>query len=168
MDSASATYFVVIDGAVSGPHTLTALQQMASVHAFDENAQITPASSEAWQAVRENQELHAALFPAAKKLGFKPRDFAKASDSSTPITVEEILRENIAAPDRFELPPQRKPSMSLRTRDYLIALVLCNGAGIFLYAFLPMNLFIGALLASYFVMVNCGLYWVYFHIMSRH
>jgi hypothetical protein len=166
-------YYLALDGQVSGPHGLDALRQMASVHAFTRDTLVTAEHEENWQPLHALPELANALFPATAKLQLKAKTVALTTDSITPISVEEILRNNLSAEARAAPPPDytAQPSRSpgrARTRDYLLTAFLGNGVGAAAWHLLPHNPVIFVLLLSFFTLFNIGLYWTFFHVMDRY
>ncbi len=168
-----ARYYLALDGKVSGPHGLEALRDMASVHAFTRDTLATPEHVENWQPIHALPELADTLFPAATKLQLKAKAITLTADSVTPISVEEILRNNIAADACPVLPPDyttksARPRGRARNRDFLVAAILGNGLGAAAWFFFPHNSVIAVFVLSYFTILNISLYWVIYHVMDRY
>jgi hypothetical protein len=171
--SAPARYYVVVDGAVSGPHGVDALREMASVHAFSRDSLITSESAENWLPIHALPALSDLLFPAAPRLQLKNRVIVPTLDAIAPVSVEELLRENLAAEGRQPAPPVhsatqvRSPGRA-RRRDYLIAAFSCNAIGLAAFLLLPRTPYMVVPLLAYFVIINVGLYWVFYQVMDRY
>jgi hypothetical protein len=166
-------YYLALDGKVSGPHGLDALRDMASVHAFTRDTLATREHVENWQPIHALPELADVLFPAAAKFQLKAKAVTLTADSVTPVSVEEILRDNLAAHARTAPPPDytaqpSRPPGRARSRDYWIAMIACNALGLAAYFVLGRSAYTAIPLLAYFTMTNIGLYWVFFHVMDRY
>lgn len=162
-------YSLKIDGKLSGPHSVPALQEMAALRAFDEATPIAPELTEDWKPVREIPELNAVLFPPRKAIQLKAKVFESIPQIAEPASVSELLRGNLDAEAKNPPSPRfviRRPNR--RLRDFLTAAILFNligGAGVY---FLPHNHVITVSLGSYFAIINLGLYWLFYQIMDRY
>jgi hypothetical protein len=168
-------YYLVLDGAVAGPYSLVALQQMASVNAFTADTLIAAedsGGSEAWLPIHALPELSSALFPTAARHQLKPKEITFTTDAKDPVSVEALLRGNLDADaPRGATHPTPLPARPLgrdRRRDFLVALICANGLGLAVFAILPRSLYTDVPLLTYFVMSNIGLYWIYYHVMDRY
>lgn len=166
-------YYLALDGQVSGPHGLEALREMASVHAFTRDTLATPEGTENWLPIHAIPVLAETLFPASAKFQLKGKAFIETADSDKPIGVEDILRKNLAAeatraaPVDYTARPSRSPG-SNRRRDFIFSIISANAIGVAAYAIFPSHPFILVPLLAYFVVINLGLYWIFFHVMSRY
>jgi hypothetical protein len=171
--NAPVRYYLVLDGSVSGPHSVDALREMASVHAFNGDCLATPEHEENWLPIHARPVLASAILPTAAKYQLKARAITPVSDSAKPVTVDELLRGNLAADARQSPPidytatPSRPPGRA-RNRDYLVAAAACNALGLALLFLLPRTPYIAVPLLAYFVVINIGLYWVFYHVMDRY
>ena len=185
-------YQLMIDGQVSGPHSLLVLREMASVHAFSVDTLITPENAGIWRAVREDPELFATLFPSTPKLQLKAKVITLTEDSTTPVSVEAILRDNLAAEnrrgsrtthDREKSPPPfdapaasfptpmpvaDRPPGRARRRDFLITILACDVFAGAAWHFLPHNPVLLVFLLSLATVTNISLYWIFYHVMDRY
>ncbi len=166
-------YFVIVDGKASGPHGIDALRQMASIHAFNRDSLITPEHAENWLPIHALPALGDQLFPPVPKLQLKSRVVVPTLDATTPVSVEELLRKNLTAEERLSPPrdytqPAPRAPGKARNRDYLIAALACNALGLAALLVLPRTPHIGVPLLAYFVVINVGLYWVFYHVMDRY
>jgi len=163
-------YLLKIADKNSGPHSLVALQEMASIRAFDEATLITPEFQEDWKPVRELPELATLLFPPRKTLSFKDKAFESLPQETTePITVHEILHNNLAAAAKSEhvLRPGVK-YVNRRRRDFLTTLILCDLVGGAIVWYLPLSHDALVILLTFFALINFGLYWLFYQIMDRY
>lgn len=166
-------YYLALDGQLSGPHSLTVLHEMASVHAFTRDTLATPEGTENWQPIHAIPALVGALFPAAPKHQLKSKAIALTTDSTTPVSVEEILRNNLSAEVRavpaadYTTQPTRPPGRA-RRRDYWFSMIACNALGLVAYFILGKSAYTAIPLLAYFTMTNIGLYWVFYHVMDRY
>ena len=163
-------YLLQLGGKTSGPHSLAALQEMASVRAFDKATLITPENTVDWKPVRENPELHALLFPPRKTIAFKARVFESVpQEDNGPTTVHEILDANLAAEAKHSpvIKPGRK-YVDQRRRDFLTTLILCDLCGGAIVKFVPLSHDALMILLVFFGIMNLGIYWLFYQIMSRY
>ena len=167
-------YYLALDGQLSGPHSLPVLQEMASVHAFTRDTLATPEGSENWLPIHAIPALADTLFPSAAKFQLKEKTFAETADSDRPVSVDELLRANLdseirhVAPADYTTPSAPKSAGSSRRRDFLFSIVCANALGLAAYAVFPSHPFLLVPLLSYFVIINLGLYWIFYHVMSRY
>jgi hypothetical protein len=165
-------YYLVLDGAVAGPYSVVALKEMASVGTFTVDTLITPEGSDAWLPIHALPHLASALFHTKPLPQLKPKEITFTTDAKDPVSVEGILRDNLNVEARREADhPTPLPSRPLgrdRRRDFLVALSCANGLGLAVFAILPRSLYTDVPIASYFVMSNIGLYWIYYHVMDRY
>jgi hypothetical protein len=163
-------YLLKIADKITGPHSVAALQEMASVRAFDETTLITAELSEDWKSVRDIPELQALLFPARKTLTFKDKAFETLpQESSEPVSVHEILHTNLVAEAKNARP--FLPGSSYRNRrrsDFLLCIVLCDLIGAAIWWYLPRNHDTTVILLSAGGIINFGLYWLFYQIMDRY
>jgi len=154
----------------SGPHSVAALQEMASVRAFDENAVLALENTEDWKAVRDIPGLSALLFPPRKSISLKAKSFETLSSTATePVTVHEILHANLVAEAKNA--SSLRPMVAYpnrRRRDFLLCVVPCDLLGGGIAWFLPRSHDTWVILAIFFAMINLGLYWLFYHIMDRY
>jgi len=163
-------YLLKIADKITGPHSVAALQEMASVRAFDETTLITPELSEDWKPVRDIPELQTLLFPARKILTFKDKAFVSLpQETSEPVSVHEILHANLVAEAKNA--PSFLPRSKYRNRrrsDFLLCIVLCDLVGAAIWWYLPRNHDTTVLLLSFFGIINFGFYWLFYQIMDRY
>jgi hypothetical protein len=163
-------YLVRVNDRVLGPHSLESLQQMASTQAFDENALISPEGTEQWSVLRDAPELRTSLFPGARKFQFKEKPFTAVNKpANEPISVEEMLRGNIAKAQPFEpTVVVGQPRPNRRRRDFVTAIVFGYAAIGLIVWWAPRNpiVFVGAV--SLGAVFTLGLYWVLYHVMDRY
>lgn len=161
-------YLLKVDGKTTGPHSEIALQEMASVRAFDESALLAPEQTEDWKAVREIPELLALFFPPKKTIQLKEKAFETVPQESTePVTVDQILRDNLAA----EAAIPRKPLRRLpnrRRRDFLFAILVIDGGLGGLWHFLPRTQETDFAFGAAAALLTLGLYWLFYQIMDRY
>lgn len=161
-------YLLKIDSTVSGPFSERALEEMASVRAFTEEALLAPEGTEAWTPLRELPELHARCFPARRRIGLKAHPFETVGqENNEPISIDKILQDNLAA--EAKLPPKtwrRLPNR--RRRDFLTAFLLLNGLFGGLWYFLPRAQATDVAFGSAAIGCSLGLYWLFYHIMDRY
>jgi hypothetical protein len=173
--SDSPRFFLTLDGKRAGPFTLVALREMASAHAFTSDTLAAPEYDHNWQPIHAIPALRDALFPAAAKLQLKAKTITPTVDSVTPVSVEDLLRTNLSAESRTTSPanlstpihPRRSPGRA-RNRDFAIALITCNALGLAAFFLLPRSPYIAIPLLAYFVVINVGLYWIFYHVMDRY
>jgi len=163
-------YLLKIAGKNSGPHSVVALQEMASIRAFDGSALIALENTEDWKPIQSIPELHTLLFPPKKTLSFKDKAFESLpQDTTEPITVHEILHDNLAAAAKSEhvLRPGVK-YVNRRRRDFLISAVLCDSVCAGIVWYLPLSHDVLVILLTFFAIINFGLYWLFYQIMDRY
>jgi hypothetical protein len=161
-------YYLALDGQLSGPHGLDALKDMASVHAFTRDTLATPEGTENWLPLHAIPALADTLFPSAAKFQLKEKAFAPTSDSDRPVTVEELLHTNLASESR-QPPAAHAPCPGTsRRRDFLFAAICANALALIAWLLLPSHPFILVPLLAYVVIINLGLYWVFYQVMSRY
>ena len=133
----------------------------------------TPEGSENWLPIHAIPALAATLFPAATKFQLKEKVFVETADSDRPVSVDELLRTNLDSESRHVPPadyttrPSRPPGTA-RRRDFLFSIICANAVGLGAYAIFPSHPFVLVPLLAYFVIANLGLYWVFYHVMSRY
>jgi len=163
-------YLLKIAGKTTGPHSVAALQEMASVRAFDETAEVATELSEDWKPVRDIPELQALLFPARKTLTFKDKAFEKLPpETNEPVSVHEILHANLVAEAKNA--PAFLPRSNYRNRrrsDFLLCIVLCDLIGAAIWWYLPRNHDTTVILLAAGGIINFGLYWLFYQIMDRY
>jgi len=162
-------YLLKIAGQISGPHSLAALQEMASVRAFDETALLALENTHDWKAVRDIPSLPALLFPPRKTLSFKATTFESLPQEATgPVTVHEILHANLEAEAKNGplRPLVKYPNR--RRRDFLVCIILCDLVGGALYRYLPHSHDTTTILVTIFAILNVGLYGLFYQIMDRY
>jgi len=163
-------YRLKISDKTTGPHSVAALQEMASVRAFDETAQVTPESSEDWRSIRDIPELHTLLFPPRKTLTFKDKAFESLPQETTePVSVHEILHANLVA--EAKTAPVLRSHAKYRDRrrsDFLVCIILCALLGGGVWWYLPRSHDTTVILLSFFGVVGLGLYWLFYQIMDRY
>jgi hypothetical protein len=162
-------YLLKIADKISGPHSITALQEMASVRAFDEAALLALENTEDWKAVRDIPELQGVLFPPRKTISFKATVFESLPQESTePVTVHEILHANLVSEAKNEplRPMVKYPNR--RRRDFLTCVILCDLVGGAIYRYMPLSHDITVILITFFAILNLGLYWLFYQIMDRY
>ena len=165
-------YYLVLDGAVTGPYSLIALQEMASVGTFTVETLITSEGSDAWLPIHALPHLASTLFRTKPLPQLKPKEITFTADAKDPVSVEGLLRDNLDAEARraadLPTPLPARPLGRDRRRDFCIALIVANGLALAAFAILPRSIYIDVPLASYVVMSNSGLYWIYYHVMDRY
>ena len=163
-------YLLKIAGKTTGPHSIAALQEMASVRAFDETTEVAAELSEDWKPVRDLPELHSLLFPPRKTLTFKDKAFESLpQESSEPVSVHEILHANLVAEAKNA--PAFLPRSNYRNRrrsDFLLCIILCDLVGAALWRYLPRNHDVTVILLSILGIINFGFYWLFYQIMDRY
>jgi len=162
-------YLLKIADKISGPHSIAALQEMASVRAFDESALLAPEGTEDWKAVRDIPGLPDLLFPPRKTISFKAKSFESLpQETKEPVTVHEILHANLEAEAKSgPLRPMVKYP-NRRRRDFLTCVILCDLAGGAIYRYLPLSHDATVILVTAFAILNLGLYWLFYQIMDRY
>jgi hypothetical protein len=162
------SYLLKVNGKISGPHSDTKLQEMASVLAFDEAAELAPESTEDWKAIRDIPELHTRFFPPKKTITLKEKVIVTLpQENNEPITVDQILNDNLEMEAR--LPPKkviRRPNR--RRRDFLASVLMLDGAIAAAWYFLPRSQEIEIAAASAAVLMTLGLYWLFYQMMDRY
>ncbi len=167
-------YYLALDGQVAGPYGLAALREMASVHAFTRDTLATPEGSENWLPIHAIPALSDTLFPEAAKFQLKEKTFAETADSDRPVSVDELLRTNLdseirhVTPADYTTPSSPKSAGSSRNRDFLFSIICANTLGLAAYAIFPSHPFVLVPLLAYFTVINLGLYWIFYHVMSRY
>ena len=162
-------YLLKIADQTSGPHSIPALQEMASVRAFDDTALLALENTENWKSVRDIPGLQALLFPPRKTLSFKAKPFESVRQEETaPMTVHEILHANLEA--EAKNPPLRPmvKYANRRRRDFLTCIILCDLVGGAIYKYMPLSHDTTAILVTFFAILNVGLYWLFYQIMDRY
>ena len=163
-------YLLQISGKTSGPHSLAALQEMASVRAFDESTLIAPENTDDWKPVRDIPELHVVLFPPRKTISFKDKVFESTpQESDEPVSVHEILNANLVAEAKNG--PLFKPGVKYidrRRRDFLFTVILCDLVGGAIAWYAPLSHDLMVILLTFFGILNLGLYWLFYQIMDRY
>jgi hypothetical protein len=161
-------YLLNVDGIISGPHGEPALRDMASLRAFDESALLAPESTEDWKAVRDLPELCTLLFPPRKTISLKAKAIETVpQENNEPISVDQILHENLVAEARTPAKPMaRRPNR--RRRDFLFAVLVLNGAIGAAYHYLPRTREIEIAAGSAAALVTVALYWFFYQIMDRY
>ena len=153
-----------------GPHSIESLQQMASMRAFDENALISPEGTNHWSVLRDSPELRASLFPGPRKLQLKEKPFTSVNlPANAPISVEEMLRGNIAKAKPFEpTVVVENPYPNRRRRDFFVTILMGYGFIGLIVWLAPRSplVFVGAV--SFAAVFTAGLYWVLYHVMDRY
>lgn len=165
-------YYLVLDGQVGGPFGIAALGEMASVHAITRDTLATPEGAENWLPLHAIPALAETLFPVTPKFQLKEKVIQETADSDKPVVIEDLLRTNLQAEARSAPPPVpvrsgQRPGSS-RRRDYIISALFANGLGLAGYAITPGSAYTSIPLISYFVIINIGLYWVFYQVMSRY
>jgi len=163
-------YLIKIGEETTGPYSVAALQEMASVRAFAESTLITAELSEDWKPVRDIPELQALLFPPRKTLTFKDKAFESLpQETREPVSVHEILHANLVA-EAKNAPPflPRVKHRNRRRSDFLLCIVLCDLVGAAIWWYLPRNHDTTVLLLSFFGIINFGFYWLFYQIMDRY
>lgn len=164
-----AHYRLSIKGKVSGPHSLEALKEMASIGAFDRTALLAPDGTDQWKSVGESGDLATQLFPERPKMQLKAKAIVATPDSDQPVSVDQILAGNVAADNRRAEPLIVKRRMiRRRTTDFLLAVAALDLVAAAGWYFLPHNAVVIVALLSYVAISNLGVYWVYFHIIDRY
>lgn len=161
-------YLLKVEGKVSGPFTEMALQEMASVRAFDNTALLAPQNTEDWKPICEQPALDSLLFPPRKTVKLKMKDFEKVETPNTEVvSVDQILQENLAAEaSRPHKPMKRLPNR--RRRDFLFSLIVIDGAFAALWHFLPRTQEIDVAFGSAAALSTLAIYWLFYHIMDRY
>ncbi len=162
------SYLLKFEGKVSGPHSDIKLQEMASVRAFDESAELAPEATEDWKTIRDLPELMPRFFPPKKTITLKAKVVTTMPEASDePITVDKILHDNLVAEAKI---PQKKGKrhVNRRRRDFLFSFIFLNGGIAAAWHFLPHSKDYDtiAMLAGGFVTI--GLYWVFYQMMDRY
>jgi len=161
-------YLLNVDGKISGPFSDTALQEMASVRAFDGSALLAPEATEDWKAVRDLPELHAQLFPPRKTISFKAKVIESLPETNNePISVDQILHENVVVESKIPLKKGRR-HVDRRRRDFLFALILLNGAVAAAWYYLPRDKDYDTIALAIAGLITGGLYWVFYQMMDRY
>jgi len=162
-------YLLKIADQTSGPHSVTALQEMASIRAFDEAARLALENTEDWKAVRDIPGLQDLLFPPRKTISFKAKTFETVHQEDTePVTVHEILHANLVAEAKnTPLRPLVKYA-NRRRRDFLTCVVLCDLLGGVIAWLLPRSHDTTVILVIVFAILNFGFYWLFYQIMDRY
>jgi len=143
---------------------------MASMQAFDENALISSEGAEQWSVLRDSPELRASLFPGARKFQFKEKPFTAVNKpTNEPISVEEMLRGNIAKAQPFEpTVVVAQPPPDRRRRDFVTALVLGYAFTGLIVWLAPRASIVYVAAVSLGAVFTAGLYWVFYHVMDRY
>lgn len=161
-------YLLKIDGKISGPHSDIKLQEMASVLAFDESAELALESTNDWKAVRDIPELHTRFFPPKRIISLKEKTIETLpQENNEPITVDQFLNENV----EFEARLPRKKAIrrpNRRRRDFFASLLMLNGAIAAAWYYLPRTQEIEIAACSAAVLITLGLYWLFFQMMDRY
>jgi hypothetical protein len=161
-------YLLKVGDKTSGPHSEIALQEMASIRAFDADALLAAELTEDWKAVRDIPELHAFLFPPRKAIPLKAKAIEVIPQGNNePVSVDQILSENLAAEALLPRKPLRR-FPNRRRRDFLFSLVLIDGAIGAAYYYLPRSQEIEIAAASVAALATAGLYWLFYQIMDRY
>lgn len=162
------SYLLKVAGKISGPHSDIKLQEMASVRAFDESAELAPESTEDWSAVRDIPELHARFFPPKKAISLKEKVIKIVpQENNEPITVDQILSDNLEMESRL---PRRKERRlpNRRRRDFFASVLILDGAIAATWYYLPRTQEIEIAACSAAALTTLGLYWLFFQIMDRY
>jgi hypothetical protein len=163
-------YLIRVNDRVLGPHSLEALQQMASMQAFDETALISPEGTEQWSVLRDSPELRASFFPSARKFQFKDKPFTAVNKpTNEPISVEEMLRGNIAKAQPFEpTVVAERPRPNRRRQDFVTAIIFGYAVIGLIVWWAPRSSFVYVGAVSLGAVYTVGLYWVLYHVMDRY
>jgi len=161
-------YLLKVEGKISGPHSEVALQEMASVRAFDDSALITLEPTEGWTPVRDLSRLNAELFPARKTISLKAKAIETVpQENNELISIDKILHDNLVAEAKTPFKPMaRRPNR--RRRDFLYAVIVLNCAIGAAYHYLPRTREIEIAAGSAAALVTIGLYWFFYQIMDRY
>jgi hypothetical protein len=164
-------YLLKIDGKTSGPHSLAALTEMASIRAFDDATLIALDNTEDWKPVKENPELLVMFFPPRKTILLKEKTFETIGNDATtePVSVHAILSGNLAAETKNS--PLFRPGVRYRNRrrrDFLTSVILCDLVGGAVAYYVPLTHDTKILLLTFFAIINFGLYWLFYQIMDRY
>jgi hypothetical protein len=162
-------YYLPIDGQVSGPHSLTALKEMASVRAFNADTLIVAEGAETWVPLHTLPDLCAQLFPTGTAYSLKNAPPRARAEAGPPIVVEEILHKNLANQTVHEAPldpVDHRPNR--RRRDFLLLFAAGNLVALTAFLLMPRDPIVMVPLGSFFVLFNIGVYWVFYHVMDRY
>ncbi|MFT3782376.1 MAG: DUF4339 domain-containing protein [Nibricoccus sp.] len=161
-------YLLKVGDNVTGPHSEAALQEMASVRVFDEEALLAPEATEDWRAVGELPELCAKFFPPRKTISLKAKAIETVNQANDePVSVDQILKENLAAEANLPRKPFRRIP-NRRRRDFLAAIIIVDGALGAAWYYLPRSQEIQVALISAAALLTLGLYWLFYQIMDRY
>ncbi len=161
-------YLLKIEGKISGPHSDIKLEEMASVRAFDESAELAPETTEDWKAISDIPDLHARFFPPKKSISLKAKVIEIMPDASDePITVDQILKDNMEAEAKL---PQKKGRRytNRRRRDFLFSLVFLDGGIAAAWYYLPHSKDYDTIAMMAAGLVAIGLYWIFYQMMDRY
>lgn len=164
-------YRVKVGDKILGPHSEEALTEMASVRVFKPDALIAPELTEEWKAVQDIPELHAKFFPPKRPIQLKARTFETVEtaqqEGDGPVTVDQILKDNLAAEaNRPHKPLRRVPNR--RRRDFLFSFVMINGVIAGLWYYLPRTRETDVAFGSAAALISVAIYWLFYQIMDRY
>ena len=161
-------YLLKVEGRISGPFGEAALEEMASVRAFDEKALLAPEGTEAWPVLSQMHELCARCFPPKRKIELKTKAFEKVAEGNNePVSIAKILQENLSA--EAKLPPKPMPRLpNRRRRDFLFTLLFIAAVLGGLWYYLPHSKASDVGFGSAAVLCAFGTYWLFYQIMNRY
>lgn len=173
----SSLYYLVENGATTGPHTLRVLHQKAEIRALSPDALVIDAATPGapWRPIHEVPELHAHIFPtpAAPKLDlgtYKP-SLPAADAGFSPTDVRQLLHDNTARQLAAEKLAGARPLVRIgtqRRRDFWLLLIVGNGIAAASGFFLGFNLIQTVFILSFVVFFSLSLYWVLYHVMDPY
>jgi hypothetical protein len=162
-------YYLYQDGQTTGPHSLEALRQMASLQAVKADAHVAAEDANQWTPLSATPDLAASIFPEKTRFDLKPKQLTAIDNpiGEPPISTEDTLRDNLARQLPLEKPMVFEKRSNQRLRDYLFLVVVGNVPILPVAYFVPHPVVLMFAL-GYFVVYNAGIYWVLFHVMSRY
>jgi hypothetical protein len=112
--------------------------------------------------------------PPRQKYELKPKAIERinppaGSPVEDPLVVSDMLRQNVANdPTSTELPDMPEPPKSYRLRDYILLLVVGNGAFLSAFAVFPRNPVVVIFVLSGMTIFTIAVSWVMWVVMDRY
>lgn len=170
-------YYLVEDGATTGPHTLTVLQQKAEIRVIGPETFVRAVVPEdaPWRRLKDEGELFAHLFPARASLTLSKANFTatntQSDAGSRAVDVQTLLRDNaayqVAAEKRLTERPLAKVG-SARRRDFI---VIAGGSCAFAtvaWLITGRSPILGIFALSFATLMSLGTYWVLYHVQDPY